>query len=81
MLTVDGSGFVPQSEILWDQNPLPTTFIDSRHLQTTVTQETFDTYGGSAGTNVSITVTSPGSAYEVGCSNGGNSSTLLLEVD
>jgi len=81
VLTVEGSGFVPQSEVLWNQNPLPTTFIDSRHLQTTVTQETFDSYGGSAGKNVSITVTSPGSTYVVGCANGGNSSTLLLEVD
>lgn len=43
VLAVDGSGFVPQSEILWNQSPLPTTFIDSRHLRTTVTQETFDT--------------------------------------
>lgn len=81
VLTVDGTGFGPQSEILWNQNPLPTTFIDSRHLETTVTQETFNTYGGSAGKNVEITVTSPGSTYVVGCSNGGNSSTLLLEVD
>lgn len=81
VLTVDGTGFGPQSEILWNQNPLPTTFIDSRHLETTVTQETFNTYGGSAGKNVEITVRSPGSTYVVGCSNGGNSSTLLLEVD
>ena len=66
MLTVEGSGFVPQSEILWDQNPLPTTFIDSRHLQTTVTQDTFESYGGSAGKNVSIAVTSPGNTYLVG---------------
>lgn len=55
VLTVEGSGFVAQSEILWNQNPLPTTFIDSRHLQTTITQETL---GGSAGKNVWITVTS-----------------------
>jgi hypothetical protein len=81
VLAVDGSGFVPQSEILWNKTPLPTTFIDSRHLRTTVTQETFDTYGGTAGKNVSITVTSPGNTYVVGCANGGNSSTLLLEVD
>jgi hypothetical protein len=81
VLTVVGSGFVPQSEILWNQNPLPTTFIDSRLLQTTITQETFDTYGGEAGKNVWITVTSPGSSYTQGCSNGGNSSMLLLEID
>jgi hypothetical protein len=80
VLTVEGRGFVPQSEILWNQNPLPTIFIDSRHLQTTITQETFESYGGSAGKNVWITVTSPGSAYVVGCANGGNSSSLLLEI-
>ena len=81
VLTVEGTGFVPQSEILWDKNPLPTAFVDSRHLQTTVTQRTFDSFGGQAGTNVLITVTSPGTTSVVGCPNGGNSSTLLLEVD
>jgi hypothetical protein len=81
VMTVEGSGFIPQSEILWNQNPLPTTFIDSRHLQTTITQETFDTYGGEAGKNVLITVTSPGSSYVAGCTNGGNSSTFILEID
>lgn len=81
VLTVEGSGFVPQSEILWNQYPLPTIFIDSRHLQTTVTQETFESYGGSDGDDISITVTSPGSTYGAACSNGGNSSTLLLKID
>ena len=81
VLSVEGTGFVPESEILWNKNPLSTTFIDSRHLQAAVTQETFESYGGSAGKNVLITVTSPGSTYVVGCANGGNSSTLLLEVD
>ena len=78
VLTVEGSGFVPQSEILWNESPLPTTFIDSSHLQTIVTQET---YGSSAGRNAWITVTSPGSTYVVGCANGGNSSSLLLQID
>ncbi len=81
VLTVEGTGFVPQSEIEWNRYTLPTTFIDSRHLQTTVTQETFASYGGSAGNNVWITVISPGTASTVGCPNGDNSSALLLEVD
>lgn len=81
VLTVEGSGFLPQSEILWNQNPLATTFLDSRHLQTTITQETFKAYGGSAGRDVEITVTSPGSSDLVECTNGGNSSTLFLEID
>jgi len=81
VLTVEGSGFIPQSEIWWNHNPLATTFIDSRHLQTTVTHETLESYGGSAGKNVLITVTSTGTTSVVGCSNGGNSTALLLEVD
>jgi hypothetical protein len=81
-LIVEGNGFIPQSGILWNQNPLPTTFIDSRHLETTVTQSTFESYGGSAGTDVSITVTSPASTYgEAGCPDAGNSSTLLLKIN
>jgi hypothetical protein len=67
--------------VLWNQNLLPTTFIDSGRLQTTVTQETFESYGGSAGKMYRFTVTSPVSTYVVGCANGGNSRTLLIEVD
>ena len=81
VLTVEGSGFVPQSEILWNKNPLPTIFMDSRHLQTTITQATFESYGGSAGKNAWITVTSPGGTFAVGCADRGNSSSLLLEID
>src|SRR5207245_6719240 len=35
LLTVNGSGFVPQSQIMWNGSALPTTFMDSSHLQTT----------------------------------------------
>ena len=49
LLTVNGSGFAPQSQIMWNGSALPTTFMDSRHLQTTITQQTFDSLGGSAG--------------------------------
>jgi len=78
LLTVDGSDFVSQSEILWNGNPLQTTFMDSRHLQTTITQQTLDSFGGSAGTSVLISVVSPESDFIVGCPNGGSSSTLVL---
>lgn len=81
VLSVEGTGFVPQSEIQWNKNPLPTTFIDSRHLQSTVTQQTFDSFGGSAGNSVMISVVSPGTNSLVGCPNGGNSSTLILEIN
>lgn len=80
VLIVEGSNFLPQSQILWNQYPLPTTFIDSGHLKTTITQETFSSYGGSAGKNVLITVASPGNTSVVGCPAGGNSSTLLVEI-
>jgi hypothetical protein len=42
-LTVDGSGFVSQSEILWNGSPLSTTFVDLRHLRATITQQTLAT--------------------------------------
>ena len=80
-LSVDGDGFVSQSEILWNGNPLQTTFMNSRHLQTTITQLTLDSFGGSAGSNVQISVVSPESDFIVGCPNGGSSSTLVLFVN
>ena len=81
VLSVEGTGFVSQSEIHWNKNPLPTTFIDSGHLQATVTQQTFDSFGGSAGNSVMISVVSPGTNSVVGCPNGGNSSTLILDIN
>jgi hypothetical protein len=79
-LVVGGSGFVSGSQIMWNENPLQTTFVDSRHLQTTITQQTFDSFGGSAGSTVQISVKSQ-SAAELGCPIGGNSSTLTLIIN
>lgn len=81
LLTVNGSGFAPQSQILWNGSSLQTTFTDSRHLQTTITQQTFDSFGGSAGSSVQISVRSQGSAVVLGCPNGGNSATLVLVIN
>ena len=81
LLTVDGSGFVSQSEILWNGNPLETTFMDARHLQTTITQQMLDSFRGSAGTTVQISVISPESAFIVGCPNGESSGILVLVVN
>jgi hypothetical protein len=81
LLNVSGSGFVSQSQILWNGNPLQTTFVDSLHLQTTITQQTLELFGGSSGRNVLISVMSPGSAHVRGCSNGGASGTLVLGID
>src|SRR5215470_13494617 len=41
LLTVSGGDFIPQSQILWNRNRLQTTYIDSGHVQATITQQTF----------------------------------------
>jgi hypothetical protein len=79
-LTVIGDGFAPQSEIMWDGSALPTTFTDSHHLQTAITQQTFESFGGLPGSGVQISVRSQGSAPASGCPNGGNSATLVLMI-
>ena len=66
-LSVNGNDFVPQSQILWNGSVLPTTFVDSRHLQTVITQQTFDSFGGSVGSSVLISVMSPAFGSGVGC--------------
>ena len=81
VLGVDGSGFTSQSQIMWNGSSLETTFIDSRHLQTTITQQTFESFGGSAGSRVQISVRSQGSLAVSGCPNGGNSATLDLVIN
>ena len=81
LLIVNGSGFVPQSQIMWNGSALQTRFVDSRHLQATITQRTFDSFGDSAGTSVQISVRSQGPAPVLGCPNGGNSATLVLVIN
>jgi hypothetical protein len=81
LLIVNGTGFVPQSQIMWNGSALQTTFTDSRHLQATITQQTFASFGGSAGSSVQISVRSQGSAPVLGCPNGGNSATLALLIN
>jgi len=80
-LTVRGSGFIPQSQILWNGNALPTTFIDSQHLQATITQQTFTQFGGAFGSNALISVNSPATATVVGCPIAGSSATLVLFIN
>jgi hypothetical protein len=81
LLTVSGSGFAPQSQIMWNGSALPTTFVDSRRLQGTITRQTFDSFGGAAGSSVQISVSSQGSVAVSGCPNGGNSATLDLVIN
>jgi hypothetical protein len=81
LLTVDGSGFTPQSQIMWNGNTLQTTFMDAHHLQTAITRQTFDSLGGSAGSSVQISVRSQGSVDNFGCPIGGNSAALVLVIN
>jgi len=73
-LAVAGSGFTLQSQIMWNGSTLETTFLDSRHLQTTITQETFDSFGGGSSVRISV---SQGS----GCPISGNSAALDLVIN
>ena len=81
LLTVEGRGFTPQSQIMWNGSALQSTFLDSHHLQTTVSQQTLDSFGGSGGDDVQISVTSQASFDNFGCPIGGNSATLVLVIN
>ena len=81
LLTVNGNNFVPQSQVLWNGTPLATTFVDSHHLQVTITQTTFESFGVSSGTNVLISATSPAPTLVVGCPNGGASVAVVLVIN
>ncbi len=81
LLTVNGSGFAPQSQILWNGSALPTTVVDSRRLETTITQQTFDSFGGLPGDSVLVSVMSAGATPIEGCPNGGASATLVLLIN
>jgi hypothetical protein len=81
LLTVGGKDFSPQSQIMWNGNALQTTFIDSHSLQTAVTQQTLDSFGGSVGNNVQISVRSQASFDDLGCPIGGNSATVILVIN
>ena len=80
LLTVDGSGFTLQSQILWNGTALATTFTDSRHLQTTITQPMLDSVRGSVGSSVQISIRSRGSVSGSGCPKGRDSATQALVI-
>ena len=81
LLIVSGNDFEPQSQILWSGNALPTTFIDSQHLQATITQQTFTQFGGAIGNNVLISVNTPVATTVLGCPISGSSTTFVLIID
>ena len=43
-LGVEGNDFTPQSQITWNGNVLATRMVDSHHLQTAITQQTFESF-------------------------------------
>ena len=81
VLIVIGNGFVPQSQILLNGSTMPTRFVDSQHLQTTITQQTFTQFSVASGSSVLISVNSPMTTTVVGCPVPGASSTLVLAID
>jgi len=80
-LTVEGSEFVPQSQVLWNGTALPTTFIDSSHLQAAITPQTLASFGSSSGSTVKISVRSEDLQPVMGCPIGGNSAVLILTIN
>ena len=81
LLTVKGSDFVPQSQIMWNGSALQTTFIDSSHLEAMITQQTFNSFGGAAGSSVQISVRPQKSVANLGCPIPGNSAALVLVLN
>jgi hypothetical protein len=80
VLTVTGADFVSQSQILWNGNALETTFNDSQHLTSMITQQILESFGGSPAGSVLISVRSQAHNNDFGCSNGGTSATLILII-
>ena len=76
-LLVIGDNFIPESQILWNGHALATTFMDSQHLQASITQKTFRQFGGSQGDNVRIAVNSPAAR----CPVSGSSGMLVLVIN
>jgi hypothetical protein len=81
LLVVNGTGFVPRSEILWNGSPLETTFMNSSQLEATITPQTVESFGGSTGDRVLISVMSSGTRGTVRCSSDYVSGTLFLFIE
>jgi hypothetical protein len=77
LLIVIGDNFIPESQILWNGHALATTFMDSQHLQASISQQTFTQFGGSQGDNVQIAVNTPATR----CPISGSSAALVLVIN
>ncbi len=76
LLKVNGTNFVPASELVINGKVLGATIISSQQLQITLTSGVVSGPG-----SVSVKVTTPsGNVGDVGCTSGGTSSALMLSV-
>jgi hypothetical protein len=77
LLTVNGSNFVPASEIVVNGKPLAAQAISGQQLQVTLNTDVIAEPG-----SVNIKVTTPsGNSGDVGCTSGGTSTALVLTVN
>ena len=77
VLTVKGAKFVAASQVEINGKPLATSVLSDSQLKVTLTTGAIS---GSGAVNVMVNTPSGGSG-DVGCSSGGNSSTLVLTVN
>ena len=76
LLKINGSNFVPASELVINGKILGATIVSSQQLQIMLTSGAVSGPG-----NVSVEVTTPsGNVGDVGCTSGGTSSALTLTV-
>jgi hypothetical protein len=77
MLTVNGSQFVPSSEIVVNGKTLAATATSAQQLKVTLTTDVISAPG-----KVDVKVVTPsGNTGDVGCSSGGTSTSLVLTVN
>jgi hypothetical protein len=77
VLTVKGAKFVAASQVEINGKPLATSVLSDSQLKVTLTTGVIS---GSGAVNIMVNTPSGGSG-DVGCSSGGNSSTLVLTVN
>ena len=76
VLTVNGSEFVPASEILINGKAITATAVSSTQLKVTLTTGVIS---GPGPVNVSV-LTPSGNSADLGCTSGGKSTVLVLTV-
>jgi len=76
-LTIDGSHFVSASEVMVNTTPLAATVVSSQELQIQLSSDVISGPG-----TVKIAVTTPGgNTSDLGCTSGGTSTALTLNIN